>query len=84
MQPPEEQVRRRLVAQWTHKAEQDIRAARSLLAEKPPLLYPSCFRSQQAAEKYLKAFLVHHQVDFHKTHDIQEILDLIDPVGGFP
>ena len=83
MPPPEEQVRRSLVGQWMHKADQDIRAAASLLADDPPLLYPSCFHSQQAAEKYLKALLVRSQVDFPKTHDIQEILDLVDPVNNF-
>ena len=78
MQPTEEQVRRRLVGQWVQKADQDMRAAQSLLADDPPLLYPSCFHSQQAAEKYLKALLVHNQADFPKTHDIQQILDLVE------
>jgi len=41
MRPSEEQVRRELVSQWVHKADQDIRAAESLLADEPPLLYPS-------------------------------------------
>ena len=82
MPPPEEQIRRELVSQWVHKAGQDLRAAETLLAEEPPLLYPSCFHSQQAAEKYLKAFLVHNQVDFPKTHDIQELLDLAEPINS--
>jgi len=80
MQPHEEQVRRELVGQWLRKAEQDMRAAQSLLEDEPPLQYPSCFHSQQAAEKYLKAFLVYNQVDFPKTHDIQKILDLASSV----
>ncbi len=80
MQPPEEQVLRELVGQWVHKADQDTRAAESLLAAEPPLPYPSCFHSQQAAEKYLKAFLVRNGVDFPKTHDIQEVLDLVEPI----
>ena len=41
-----------------------------------------CFHSQQAAEKYLKAVLTHHQVEFPKTHDIGQLLDLIAPVDG--
>ncbi len=46
--------------------------------------FPStvCFHSQQAAEKYLKAFLTHHQVEFPKTHAIDQLLDLIAPVNG--
>ena len=80
MSPPEEQVRRSLVGQWIHKADQDIRAAASLLADDPPLLYPSCFHSQQAAEKYLKALLTWREVEFPKTHVIGELLDLLATV----
>jgi HEPN domain-containing protein len=39
------------------------------------------FHCQQAAEKYLKVFLIHHQVNIPKTHDIVEILDLIAKVA---
>jgi HEPN domain-containing protein len=55
--PSSEQVRHALTRQWVDKAAQDLRAAESLLSVDPPLLYPSCFHSQQAAEKYLKAVL---------------------------
>jgi HEPN domain-containing protein len=34
------------------------------------------FHAQQAAEKFLKAFLVWHQIPFPKTHDIQKLLQL--------
>jgi len=80
MKPPDEQVRRRLVDEWLRKAETDLRAAQVLLSCDPPLPYPSCFSSQQATEKFLKAFLVHSQVDFPKTHDIQQLLDLAEPI----
>jgi HEPN domain-containing protein/YHS domain-containing protein len=56
------------------------RAAETLLLQDPPLLYPSCFHSQQAAEKYLKAYLTRRQVEFPKTHSIREILDLVRTV----
>lgn len=38
------------------------------------------FHCQQAAEKYLKAFLTWHQVAFSKTHDLQELLDIVEAV----
>ena len=82
MRPPEEQVRRELVSQWVHKADQDIRAAESLLSDDAPLPYPSCFHSQQAAEKYLKALLTWRQVEFPKTHVIGELLDLLATVDA--
>jgi len=79
MRPPEE-VKRRLVQQWTAKAEEDLGAAEVLLSGKKPLFYPSCFHSQQAAEKYIKAFLTRHQVEFPKTHALGELLDLVSRV----
>jgi HEPN domain-containing protein len=36
------------------------------------------FSSQQAAEKYLKALLSWRQVVFPKTHDLDEILNLVE------
>lgn len=36
-----------------------------------------CFDLQQCAEKSLKALLIHHNVDFPKTHDITLLLKLI-------
>ena len=34
-----------------------------------------CFCAQQCAEKYLKAFLVCHQIAFPKTHALETLLD---------
>jgi HEPN domain-containing protein len=34
------------------------------------------FHCQQAVEKYVKAILVRHRVEFRKTHDIGQLLDL--------
>jgi len=82
MQPHEIPVRRKLLDQWLHKAEQDLLAANSLLENEPPLLYPSCFHSQQAAEKYLKALLTWRKVDFPKTHSIGTLLDLLTGVDA--
>jgi hypothetical protein len=39
-----------------------------------------CFPLQQDAEKYLKAFLVSLQIEFPKTHDLEELLELLAPV----
>lgn len=74
MQPPEE-VKCELVRQWVAKAEQDFGLAEHLVAERSPYLLAVGFHAQQAAEKYVKAFLVHHQCAFPKTHDIDELLD---------
>ena len=80
MKPPEEEVIRRIIGEWLHKANLDLQAAETLLSRDPPLLYPSCFHSQQAAEKYLKTFLAWRQVEFPKTHSIRELLNLVKTV----
>ena len=41
-----------------------------------------CFDAQQAAEKSLKAVLVHRGIDFPKTHNIRSLLELLDPTGS--
>ena len=76
MRPPEE-VRRELVRQWPRKAEENFAVAEHLLAEGCGFLAPAGFHWQQAAEKFLKSLLVRHQVDFPKTHDLEELLDLV-------
>jgi len=68
-----------LVRQWLGKAKQDILAGEALLASDPPFLYPACFHAQQAAEKYLKALLTWHQIEFPKTHAIEQLLELLKP-----
>lgn len=47
-----------------------------LIEESPPLHDGVCFHCQQAAEKYLKAFLQEHSTPFRRTHDLEELLDL--------
>lgn len=35
-----------------------------------------CFHAQQCAEKYMKAFLEEQTIVFHKTHDLEGLMDL--------
>jgi HEPN domain-containing protein len=79
MRPPED-VKVELVRQWAAKADADLRAAETLLAANLPSFYPACFHAQQAAEKYLKALLTARQVEFPKTHAIEQLLSLLEPV----
>ena len=75
MKPPEPELRHH-VGQWVHKAEIDYSAAERLL-EDEPLREAIAFHCQQAVEKYIKAFLVRHEVDFPKTHDIEHLLEIL-------
>ena len=67
------------VRQWVHKASGDLRSARLLLAANPPEPDAVAFHAQQAAEKYLKAYLVHLGIDPPRTHDLITLFDLIAP-----
>ena len=77
---PHEEVKRTLVQQWVSMAEEDLSAARTLLDAGTQFVNTAAFHAQQAAEKFLKAYLVHRQVEFPKTHDIEDILDLVATV----
>lgn len=76
MKPPDV-VLKELVEQWLQKAERDLDAAVHLLNEGDRFREIIAFHCQQAVEKYLKAFLVRHQLEFPKTHDIKKLLTLV-------
>ncbi len=64
---------------WVQRAEKDLRVAEICGAELPA---EALFHCQQAAEKYLKAYLTWHQTAFRKTHELRELAAacaLIDP-----
>jgi HEPN domain-containing protein len=75
-----EQVIWDFVQQWLKKAESDLQTARVLLDTEVDDYFPCAFHSQQAAEKFLKAYLVRHQLEFRKTHDLDELLTLTDTI----
>lgn len=69
--------KQRDVAEWIDKAEQDYQTAVTM-AKKRTRQVPDIvgFHSQQCIEKYLKAFLILKKVDFPKTHDLIELLEI--------
>jgi HEPN domain-containing protein len=76
MRPPDE-AKRELVGRWFEKAERDFDLAYHLVAEDCSYREAIAFHSQQAGEKFLKAYLVLHQIDFPRTHNLGELLDLV-------
>ena len=64
-----------LVNQWIKKANEDLTVAKRELLYIDEELFPStiCFHAQQAVEKYLKAFLIFHQIEFPRTHNLEEL-----------
>ncbi len=72
-----EQVIWDFVQEWLRKADNDLRAARFLLEKDFEDYEASAFHAQQCAEKAIKAYLVRHQVEFPKTHDIRRLRKLV-------
>lgn len=62
------------VKQWIIKAESDIAIAGKDIKTANPVTDAICFHAQQAAEKYLKAYLVSKDVEPEKTHKIERLL----------
>ena len=78
MKQPENPSCRKITNDWVNKAHLDIRSAKALLAQDHPLLYPSCFHSQQAAEKYIKSLLTWWDIEVPKTHELGKLLKMIE------
>jgi HEPN domain-containing protein len=65
--------------QWLAHAYSDLKLAR--LAEKSDILPEQiCFHAQQAVEKAFKAVLLHRQINFPFTHDLEELLAVFERV----
>ena len=62
--------------EWIRYAEADLDLARMPLSRRG-LYEHLCFHAQQAAEKSLKAVLVHLGIDFPATHNLQRLIDLL-------
>jgi len=68
---------REITREWVAKAEGDFRSAEALLNQiEIPEIDAACFHCQQCAEKYVKAFLTEHDVDFPRNHDLVRLLML--------
>lgn len=74
-----EQVIWDFVHDWLRKAEGDLRAAGHLLDIEQEDFFTAAFHAQQAAEKFVKALLVRFQTPFPKTHNIEQLLELLKP-----
>ncbi|HPO16561.1 MAG TPA: HEPN domain-containing protein [Candidatus Hydrogenedentes bacterium] len=78
---PHNGVKEKLVKEWLHKAEEDFKTAGFLLKCDDCLTNVIAYHAQQAAEKFLKAFLTANQIMFPKTHDLQRLLELTGTIN---
>ena len=62
---------------WFIKADRGLGLANLASLHTPG--YPDliCYHCQQAAEKFLRALVVHHKLPLRKTHDLEQLLDIL-------
>ncbi len=68
-----------LTLEWIQKAEEDYNSAKWLQQSPSPVHNSICFHVQQCIEKYLKAWLQEANVPAPRTHNLEELLELIVP-----
>ena len=61
---------RKVVNEWLEKADEDLNFAVANLHNGSNFYSQICFHFHQAAEKYLKAFIVAYDLEFEKVHDL--------------
>ena len=61
---------------WFKKAEGDLMIIRNVISLENAPYDLCCFHAQQAAEKYLKSYLVVRNTAFPKTHDLVQLIEL--------
>ncbi|MBU0600632.1 HEPN domain-containing protein [bacterium] len=61
---------------WFKKADNDLKNARIVIEVEDAPIDTVCFHCQQSAEKYLKGFLIYHNIKFEKQHDLDYLIDL--------
>jgi HEPN domain-containing protein len=63
-----------IVEEWLKQADNDFRFAESNLQGGREFYAQICFHFQQAAEKYLKAYIISRGLAFEKVHDLVHLL----------
>jgi len=67
-------VDKEIIQEWIQKADEDFKFALVNYEERKNFFAQICFHFQQAAEKYLKAYIIAHELDFRKIHDLVALL----------
>lgn len=76
MNVPRDVVLKR-VRKWIQFADEDLRLAEHALKLSSGCPYRLiAYHAQQCAEKYIKAFLVFHEIEFPYTHNLRKLLQL--------
>lgn len=63
---------------FLHLSDRDIKVFEKLVDDQDIPDEPLGFHAQQAIEKCLKAVLAAHEIEFRKTHDLNQLLGLLE------
>jgi len=63
-----------IIREWVQKADDDFEFARVNFEERTSFFAQISFHFQQSAEKYLKAYIIAHELQFRKIHDLPALL----------
>lgn len=67
--------------EWLNRAKSNLERAKSDTRLTGVYLEDLCFDSQQAAEKAIKAVLIHLDIEFPYVHDITDLLTILEGKG---
>jgi HEPN domain-containing protein len=67
-----------ILKNWIQVAENDLKSA--IVLERDSLFETACYHCQQAAEKYLKAYLIHAEIEPPITHDLTRLVAIAKTV----
>ncbi len=67
-----------LVKKWVEKADEDFGYAVLSLKEGFSFFPQICWHFHQATEKYLKAYIIAHNLEFRKIHDLIALLKICE------
>lgn len=70
-------------ADWLRHARSDLSLA-SVPLPAGALYNELCFHAQQAAEKSIKAVLLHYDIDFRRAHDLDYLMTLLPAEVSLP
>lgn len=66
----------KIIQEWLTQADEDFEFASVSLDEHDRFYSRICFHFQQAAEKYLKAYIIANNLPFRKIHDLTQLLKI--------
>jgi HEPN domain-containing protein len=64
------------IRNWIKKAENDLKIGNDEMGTQEPARDMVCFHMQQCAEKYLKTFLIFHDNEYPRSHNLEGLLEL--------